>query len=344
MSLYRRRGTVWWISYTRPDGKRIQKSTGTRNRRKAKQYYDMQRAASWNMDKLGDKPRRKWQEAVVRWLEETSHKVSQPEDKRHLRWLDQFLSGKYLDEITRDLMDEITRVRQGQGKANATVNRTIQVVRAILRKAEREWQWLDRAPIIRFLPEPKRRIRFLTPEEAKRLLAVLPEHLADMTCFTLATGLREANVVKLEWSQVDLVRNTAWIHPDQAKARNALAVPLNKWAMGVLERQVGKHTTRVFTYKGQPIEHKAGGNAWRKALRKAEIENFRWHDLRHTWASWQVQSGTPLHVLQELGGWESVEMVRRYAHLDTQHLKPYAERLDFATILLPSPAEGHVSH
>ena len=57
------------------------------------------------------------------------------------------------------------------------------------------------------------------------------------------------------------------------------------------------------------------------------IENFRWHDLRHTWASWHVQAGTPLHVLQELGGWESVEMVRRYAHLSTDHLAEYVERM-----------------
>lgn len=60
---------------------------------------------------------------------------------------------------------------------------------------------------------------------------------------------------------------------------------------------------------------------------RAGIENFRWHDLRHTWASWHVQSGTPLNVLQELGGWESVEMVQRYAHLGRSHLAAYADNL-----------------
>ena len=67
--------------------------------------------------------------------------------------------------------------------------------------------------------------------------------------------------------------------------------------------------------------------AWRQALKRVGIEDFRWHDLRHTWASWHVQAGTPLHVLQELGGWESVEMVRRYAHLSTDHLAEYVERM-----------------
>lgn len=63
----------------------------------------------------------------------------------------------------------------------------------------------------------------------------------------------------------------------------------------------------------------------RQALQRAGIEDFRWHDLRHTWASWHVQRKTPLHVLQELGGWESVEMVRRDAHLSGDHLAEYAQ-------------------
>ena len=71
----------------------------------------------------------------------------------------------------------------------------------------------------------------------------------------------------------------------------------------------------------------ANTKAWRLALQRVGIENFRWHDLRHTWASWHVQAGTPLHVLQELGGWECVEMVRKYAHLSTVHLAEYVDRL-----------------
>jgi integrase len=76
--------------------------------------------------------------------------------------------------------------------------------------------------------------------------------------------------------------------------------------------------------------------AWYDALqlKRAEIDNFRWHDLRHTWASRHVQSGTPLFALQELGGWESSEMVRRYAHLATDHLAPYADRL--SALIVPA--------
>ena len=92
----------------------------------------------------------------------------------------------------------------------------------------------------------------------------------------------------------------AWIHPDQAKARKAIAVPLNSKAVSIIRQQDGKHRTQVFSYSGEPIRQ-VNTKAWRKALKRAEIEDFRWHDLRHTWASWHVQNGTPLFALHELG-------------------------------------------
>jgi integrase len=210
--------------------------------------------------------------------------------------------------------------------SNATVNRLLEVVRAVLRKCVNQWEWLDRAPSIRLLKEPTRRIRFLTRAEAQRLLATLPEHLADMAAFSLATGLRRANVTGLQWSQVDLVRRIAWVHPDQAKARKAIAVPLNAEAVALIRKRLGRHQTHVFSFRGRPITQ-VSTKAWYAALEGAGIENFRWHDLRHTWASWHVQQGTPLFALQELGGWESPEMVRRSAHLAAEHLAPYADRL-----------------
>jgi integrase len=118
-------------------------------------------------------------------------------------------------------------------------------------------------------------------------------------------------------------RHVAWIHPDQAKAGKAIGIPLNNEAIEVLKNQIGKHSIRVFIFNGQPVK-KAGTRAFKNALSKAGIENFRWHDLRHTWASWHVQNGTPLHVLKELGGWASYEMVQRYAHLAPEHLVKYA--------------------
>jgi integrase len=103
------------------------------------------------------------------------------------------------------------------------------------------------------LKEPTRRIRYLTHNEAQRLLDALPEHLADMAAFSLATGLRRANVTGLQWSQVDLTPRLAWIHPDQAKARKAIAVPLNAEAVLLIRKWLGKHQTHVFSFNGRPI-------------------------------------------------------------------------------------------
>jgi len=280
----------------------------------------------WRIGHLGDKPQHTWNEAVVRWLKEQSHKATASEDVTKLRWLDQFLGGKELRVIGRPLIDKITDAKIAQGHSNATVNRTLEVLRAILRKCVNEWEWLDRAPRVRMLKEPTRRIRFLTRDEAQHLLAELPEHLADMAAFSLATGLRASNVTGLQWTEVDLARRLAWVHPDQAKARKAIPVPLNAEAVSLVRKQLGKHLTHVFSFRGKPITQ-VSTKAWYGALERAGVSNFRWHDLRHTCAIWHVQSGTPLFALQELGGWESAEMVRRYAHLAADHLAPFAERL-----------------
>ena len=175
------------------------------------------------------------------------------------------------------------------------------------------------------LKEPTRRIHYLTHLEADQLLAELPQHLCDMAAFSLASGLRAANVTGLCWSAVDLDRRLAWVHPDEAKARRAIPWPLDGDAIAVLQKQIGKHRKVVFTFNGKHVEQVSTA-AWYKALGRVDIENSRWHDLRHTWASWHIQGGTPL-VLQELGGWASYSMVQQYAHLAAYRLAPWAERL-----------------
>lgn len=326
MSLFKRNNSPnWWVKFTH-NGRRIQHSTGTTDQAKAREYHDKLKASLWDQERLGLKPRRSWNEAVVRYLTETSHKASQSDDRTHLRWVDRFLNGVGLEKIDRDVLDRIQRARLADGVTNSTVNRTLEVVRAVLRRAAYDWDWIAKAPRVRMLPEPKRRIRWLTREEADRLITALPEHLAAMARFSLETGLRRANVTGLQWSQVDLARRTAWVHADQAKARKAIAVPLSAAAVIVIREQLGRHSTRVFSFRGKPVRQ-VNTKAWRNALKRAGISDFRWHDLRHTWASWHVQAGTPLHVLQELGSWECVEMVRRYAHLSSDHLVQYVDRM-----------------
>jgi integrase len=322
MSIYKRKET-WWIQFTTPDGRRVQQTAGTQIKQEAQELHDRLKAEAWRVKNLGNKPRHTWQEAVVRWLSESSHKKSIETDKFKLRWLDQHLNNINLDKITKTKIDEIKVAKKSEGVSNSTVNRTLELLRSILNRARHEWEWLDSTPSVRMLPEQSIRIRWLTHEESSRLLNELPKHLKDMARFTLATGLRESNVTGLQWSQLDMQRRCAWVHADQAKGKKAIAVPLNEDALEVIKHQIGKHDSYVFTYKGEPVT-RANNHAWRKALVRAGIKDFRWHDLRHTWASWHVQNGTPLHVLKELGGWADLTMVLRYAHLSSRHLEEYA--------------------
>lgn len=326
MGLYRR-GDVWWVVFTTPDGERIRRSAGTTDEARAQEFHDRLKVRKWDEQRLGVRPEMSWQDAVVRWLKETRDKRSHDKDVARLRALDRDLGHLLLRQVTRDVIDRIADAKAKQSSPS-NANRYLALIRSILRRARDEWNWLESIPKVRLFREPRGRIRFLSPEEAQRLLVQLPPHLRDMAQFALATGLRQRNVSFLRWDQVDMARRVAWIHPDEAKAGRAIGVPLNESAVQVLRRRLGQDNAHVFTYEGKPVA-RCSTVAWKKALERAGIERtFRWHDLRHTWASWHVQSGTPLQELMELGGWASLEMVLRYAHLAADHLRGAACRID----------------
>lgn len=321
-----KRGDVWWIDYTTPSGRRIRESSGIKDRDKALELHDRMRVRAWDAERLGVKPERSWKEAAVRWVKETSHKRSHQKDVDKLRWLDPFLGNLMLHQVTRDVVDRIAE-RKAKETSQANANRYLALIRSILRRAKDDWEWIDHIPKVRLYPESTRRVRWITKEEAGRLLKVLPDHLRDMAQFSLSTGLRQRNVSFLRWDQLDMARKVAWIHADEAKAGRSIGVPLNEDALGVLRHRLGRHVEYVFTYNDKPVE-RTSTRAWKKACAEAGIKNFRWHDLRHTWASWHVQSGTSLQELMELGSWATFEMVMRYAHLAADHLRAAACRLD----------------
>lgn len=324
MSLYKRKDSPhWWIKLSH-NGRAIQRSSGTSDRTKAREYHDKLKAQLWDVVRLGVKPRRSWEDAVVRWLDERGHKASIRDDKRNFRWLHTHLAGKELSDIDRELVDRICHARRKEGVSNGTVNRTMALLRSVLRAAVNDWEWIDRAPKVRLLREAAGRVPFLTQGEVVRLIAELPEHLAAMVAFSVLTGLRQRNVRELRWSQVDLERRAVWILPHEAKGRRGISVPLTAEAAQVVQGQQGKHSEFVFTFRGEPVKS-VNNSAWRRALKRAGIEGFRWHDLRHTWATWHAQAGTVLHVLQELGGWASASMVKRYAHFTAEHLASHVD-------------------
>lgn len=269
---------------------------------------------------------RTWDDAAAAWLVDKHYKSSLYQDKAKILWLAPHWSGLALAAIDRDAVMRVARIKAGESSP-ATANRYLALIRSIFRRALLVWRWIDAMPHIELFPERGRRVRWLKPEQVRRLLLELPEHQRFTVLFALATGLRQSNVVRLEWSQVDVRRKLAWIYADQAKGRRDFSVPLNETAMDVLKACRGKHAVRVFTYQGRPFAW-ANTRAWRRALVRASIDDFRWHDLRHTWASWHVQHGTPLFVVQDLGAWSSEQMVRRYAHLAPSQYAEHALAID----------------
>ncbi|KEA52745.1 integrase [Mangrovibacter sp. MFB070] len=356
-----RRGNTWHASFYCPDGTRIRESLGTSDKRQAQELHDKRKAELWRITRLDEKPDYTFSEACLRWLEEKSDKKSLETDKSRMRfWLEHF-RGMRLKDITEEKIyaairtahnRSFERIRQNRIKKNkgdvegaraispSTKSRLLALIKSILRAAEREWKWIDKAPVIKVGQPKNKRIRWLEVHEAQRLIGECPEPLKSVVRFALATGLRRSNIINLEWQQIDMQRRVAWINPEDSKSNRAIGVALNDTACRVLREQIGNHTRYVFVHS-QPARRRDGtllpavrkmrvddNTAWRNALKRAGIEDFRFHDLRHTWASWLIQSGVPLSVLQEMGGWESIDMVRRYAHLAPNHLSEHAKKID----------------
>ncbi len=327
MSLYQR-GNVYWCRW-KIQQKEIRETTGTSDFQAAQEYHDRRRAEIWRSKQLGDVPQVTWEQAALAWIDEhAQHKKSYETDIQRLRWLNDKLSGSLITQLTTDLLLQLRKLLL-ENKAASTANRHLAVVSAILHHAHAKGT-LASVPKIPYLPESKERFRWLTREQAIRLIDELPEHLSAMTRFALATGLRRSNITGMTWDALDAHRKIAWVWPDEAKAGKPIAVPLNSDALAVLFERNGINSRYVFTYRNQPIYH-ATTKAWVKALERAGIEaGFTFHDLRHTWASWHVMGGTPLEVLRQLGGWADMTMVLRYAHLSSGYVAGYADNVCLA--------------
>lgn len=346
MSIFRR-GSVWYGSYTTPGGKRIKESLGTEDRKQAQELYDRRKAELWRIERLGDFPDVTFEEACMRWLEEKAHKKSLDADKGRIGfWLMHF-EGVLLKDISEaKIYAAVSRMTNRKSEerwkqraasmqkkgidigvykpepvSTSTKAKHLALMKALMRAAEREWKWIEKSPVIKVPQERNKRVRWLEPAEAKRLIDECPEPLKSTVEFALATGLRRSNIVDLKWQQIDMQRKVAWIYPEESKSGRAIGFALNDTACAVLKQQLGKHHNWVFVHT-EAVKRNDGtttagvrkmrvdsNTAWRAALKRAGIEDFRFHDLRHTWASWLIQSGVPLSALQEMGGRESIEMV-----------------------------------
>ncbi len=319
MSLFKR-GKTWWIDFTTPGGKRIKRSAKTKVKREAQEYHDKLRQQGWEESRLGIMSSKTWDEAAFKWVQTTEGTANYSHNLQKLSWLQDYFGGMLLTEITRELIKEVIGLVYEKNSA-ATANRYIAVVSSTLKTAVKD-EWLVKAPHIQRYKEDKKRVRWIKVEEYWHLLTFLPDYLKPMVQLSISTGLRQSNVKLLEWTEVDFAQRKIFIPPEKSKSGEQITVPLNKDALRVLMQARGNDPTYVFIRNGKPIMS-PNNRDWRKALVQAEIENFRWHDLRHTWASWHVQNGTSIYVLKELGGWKTLLMVEKYAHFDSTHLEQY---------------------
>lgn len=222
--------------------------------------------------------------------------------------------------------------KRGATVTPATVNRELAMLRHLLRLAE-EWGYIQKAPRIRMGREPEGRLRWLTPEEATKLLEACKKsknpYLHTVVTIALNTGARKAEVLGLTWDRVDFARGVVLF--DKTKSGRRREVPMNRAVYDVLSAIRGRDGC-VF----QKTNGAAWGNirtAFERAVDAAGIEDFRFHDLRHTAASWLVQRGRSLKEVQELLGHQTFAMTLRYAHLSP-------DRLRDAVAALESPAEA----
>jgi len=320
MSIYRRRGSPhWWINVS-VAGLKTRKTTGTDNREDAEEFEQRERERLWRLHKLGDKSAHLWSEATTRWLKETQ-KRSRVKDEIIIAWLAPHIGDEPLSAIDRDAIEVLRGFLLEEGRAPSTVNRYMCLVRSILRKCEREWKMLDRAPVVPMYKLEAVEMRWLTHHEWDRLKKELPEHLRLAAHFAVLTGLRMRAMLALTWDRVDMESQRLRVKGSQQKAGRAFGIPISAESVSVLRelRELNPDGQHVFQWKGQAIDD-CNTAAFQKALARAGIEGANWHTLRHTFASWAVQSGVTLQELMGLGDWKSFEMVLRYAHLAPDHL------------------------
>lgn len=344
---------ILWIRFTAPNGSEIYRSAGTTDRALATEWASKLHAEYYRVARLGEKQRRRWTEAVTAWLGDHQHKRSLSKDLHNLVWLDPHFRDKYLDEIDSDALTAVSDARRAEPKdkrrrkdgspftttptSQATVDKMLALIRSILRDAHRRG-WLDVPATVELKAPPREDYRWLSKDEAAALYDELANHLRPLYLFALSTGLREQNILRLEWGKVDMSRRVMWVKAGAAKGKKAIGLPLNRDAMEVLKDQQGKSKRWVFPNEaGKPYD-RANNHGFKAAQVRAGIAPLTWHDLRHTWASWHVMAGTSLRTLMELGGWRSIQSVLRYAHLSPEHLASDAARVEgFARNLPEQP-------
>lgn len=275
----------------------------------------------------------------------------------HLEWWRKKIGDRLLADITPSLLSEhkailatepiSSPVRRGIPTTNtpavsrfrgpATIIRYMAALSHPFTIAVKEWGWIEHNPMERVSKpkEPSGRVRYLSKEELNRLLCACKEStnsdLYAATLLALSTGARRMEVMGLRWRQVDLTRHVITLEVTKNGERRAL--PLAGPALGVMEARAKARrsdTDLVFPSSFNPSKPVDLTEPFRTALAAANITDFRWHDLRHTAASYLAMNGASLAEIAEILGHKTLQMVKRYAHLSTEHVHKVVSRMNSA--------------
>lgn len=332
MSVRQREGSpYWWYDFT-IGGVRFRGSTGQTHKGKAREVERDEQARA----KDGQVQRGDWRlidALATYWKEHGSSCDSEATIFHQLAMLRKGLGrDKRISKISNaDLLDYRAKRKGGLGveegkrkPGDSSVNREIEILRAALRWCHRvhnqplpklEWGLVKQA-------EPPGRIRFLSQEEYEAIMLVAHDDLKPILLCAVATGLRLGNVLRLDWSEVSL--SSGWINL-KVKGNKMHAARIGGHLRAALARtDPSKRKGRVFVTTNFR-------KRWKAALVDAGISDTRFHDLRHTFASWARQSGADIADVKEALGHSTVEMTMRYAHIKPdEHLTAFdrvSERL-----------------
>lgn len=282
-------------------------------------------------------------ELVERYIKEIlpQKPKSTIDQKTQLGWWKNSMGSFSLADVTPALITEYRSKlalekseRKGAKRSNATVNRYCSVLSHAFTIAVKEWGWMQENPMMKIkkLKEPRGRVRFLNDEERERLLEACQESsspfLYILVVLGISTGARKMEIRSLEWKDVDLNRGMIILHDTKNGERRSLPlVGIAKDLMKAHYKNRNKNTELVFPAKNlqTPIDIRT---PFETALQKAEIEDFKWHDLRHSCASYLAMNGATLAEIAGVLGHKTLSMVKRYSHISDAHTAGVVERMN----------------
>ncbi len=227
-----------------------------------------------------------------------------------------------------------TPTLKGKVRTAATVNRYLSALSHVLTVASKEWGWLQENPLqkVTKMKEPRGRVRFLSDEERTRLLFECKK--SDSNCLytivvlALSTGARRMEILGLHWRDIDLTRGIITLHETKNGERRAL--PLAGHAFELIQQHSKlRHLNCNLVFPSKSLEKPLDiRTPWETALKRAEISDFKFHDLRHSCASYLAMNGASLAEIAEILGHKTLQMVKRYAHLSDAHVSKVVARMN----------------